>query len=104
MPAGLASPCQHRLLIAARGLQHLGLYVVALARRQRAVAKNVFDHPYMLGVVDRDRGRGAVSEQMRVYRVPEMRSGNLADPKIDRYLGHCRAVFREPEGVVGRQL
>jgi hypothetical protein len=51
----------------------------------------------MLGIVNRDRSRDTISEQMWVYRVPEYRSSPNDNLLVPAAIPKRRPVFRDPK-------
>ena len=89
---------RHDLLMAAGGGDRGGVVVVPLGRSQAGVAEDRHDDPSLLWGLEGDRGRGAVSEYMRVECYPERLFGRRAD----RLLGageSQRADPAQPKGV-----
>jgi len=56
---------------------------------------------HMRRIRDRHCRGGSVAKQMRIKRYAKFGLGPNADAIIDRFLGHGRSIFGEPESVVG---
>ena len=56
----------------------------------------------MLGIVNRDRSRDTISEQMWVYRVPEYRSSPNDNLLVPGAIPKRRPVFRDPKRIADR--
>ena len=66
---------QYVLLIATGCREHLGVNVMALTTLHRRMAENATDNIDVLRILDRDRRRGTVAKEVRVYRMTKTRFG-----------------------------
>src|SRR6266481_2143629 len=63
------------------------------------MAENALGYPNMFRILDRRRGRRAISKPMKANDTSELGFGQLHHAEVDRDLGHGRAVLRDPESA-----
>jgi hypothetical protein len=93
---------QHGGLATAEGTTLAGGDVETLCRRDASVTQQIGRNPRELGILIRERGGGAVTEQVRIHIVPEAHAGPILQYHLQASTAQRRPPAGQPEMLTRR--